>query len=307
MLTVVTLFLLVSAHLTIGINHREPFHNSAGDMETDLEYSLSEEMDANDPICPPVSMCIPVPAALSQDCLMVCLEYLNESDDFDSFRSVSRLHADAFRAYLRFRFKSIEMLFNETWCQKRIQSWQDIENDIPIVPGLYLKELKGLNASTCTAYPTLSRFHQITKKSIIRGLSGDPQLPFLSFRLTTSSSIGDYYKAILVCIFEKGQIRRIMLFNKLEDSSSLICGPKLLDLLLNGQPIKYQGSRHTYWLQRSWTLVNDSAVECVVSPYPLIDTKRDDGRCLIGHALLCVAVFVIVFILMMVTLLNTMS
>lgn len=187
---------------------------------------------------------------LSQDCLIVCLEFLNNTSDFDWFRWSSRRNCAVYNDFLRIKFQCLGVLFEGMTRQQRIRSWTDIELEIPIIPGFYftLNRMRG--------YITLYQYHRNSKKSIIRGITTENKLPFLSFLLQSTFENGTLSKTILLCLFHENSVHQILLYDEFGRTRLFMFGPEDLETLLSGRVISHRSYRHEGWLQGKWRLSN---------------------------------------------------
>lgn len=237
--------------------------------------------------------------ALSDDCLVVCLDLLTKPRDLERFRLISRRYCNVYRSFMRYKFQYLTMLFNETEHQQRIRSWSDIERDIPIIPNLQFQFFRGIDIST--AYYELYWYHQKTKSPITRGISAFRNQPFLSMRLKATTSTG-IHDTILVYVFEDGEVRKVYLYDELPHPRMLVFGLEDLDQLLSGQPISYHGKGEDRWLHRCWKL-EDFALDARPTQYPLInftsfglDEETSCVTCICTNPFYCVIVPVIIMI-----------
>lgn len=233
-------------------NKREPFNldSMAGEMESAESSStvLCSTMEA-----------------LSQDCLILILEFLSNTTDFDWFRLSSHRNYAVYGAFLRVQFQGFNVLFEGTTRQELIRSWMDIESGIPMIPSLYFSFINSFDECYrgCTGYVTLHRYHYNSGKSIIRGITSDYHFPFLSILLQSTHVNGtgtNNLETILLCLFQNGRFRQILLYDELGRPRIVQLGLDDLDNLLSGGSIKYRGPKRDRWLQGYWRLLNESAL-----------------------------------------------
>lgn len=255
LLKVVASLLMYYVHAS---NEREPFH-TAGEMESADSSSTipSSTLDT-----------------LSNDCLILCLEFLSNSTDFDHFRWSSRRNCAVYRTFLRMKFQGLNVLFEGTTRQQMIRSWADIEGGIPMIPGFYFPSSSVTEKNKVSGYVTLHRYHRKSKKSVIRGITTNHQLPFLSFLLKwTILNDTIQQETILLSVFEGDYSRQILFYDKFGHSSNILFGLEIFDMLLSGQVIKYKGQRQDRWLQGHLQLLNQTAL--AVTDLPQSPTQTD--------------------------------
>lgn len=203
-----------------------------------------------------------------------CLEFMaGSTSDFARFRLISREHHDICRDLVRRKFENFQQLFNSTMKQKRLKSWGDMVRETLMVPEMYFKFHSGNSG-----YYRLHHLHQLAKKSIMYGLCANRKLPFLSFLLRTNTTSG-YWYTILICIFDRNQLRREFIYDELRQPRILNLKMHDLDLLLDRHSVRFQGRKGRYendgWMnrlcQRDWQLIDEFVVE---QPQPLGPSSR---------------------------------
>ena len=244
---------------------------------------------------------------LSTECLSIIVEFLKNMTEINQFNLVSYRHREACRSFLQLQFRDLRTIIEPKPRQQRIKSWMDIEEQIPIVPELYINFFRGTNDRV--SYYSLLQFHEDSKSPIVRGLTKRHKVPFLSLLVTTETNIGPDY-SIVICIFAKAKIQRSFIFDEHRYPRFLSLYLEDLDVLLDGHSLRFveakRKNRGRVMLRRYWKLMEQTSAKNMISGTSRVDgdTSHDRhqyyGSCVLCHEYPCLwtVVFVSLFLVL---------